>query len=130
MDSPMPRARTYTSHIWMAPANTKAARMAMSIAFTAREFSSTLRGDMRSTTAPPTSTNTASGRAMSASTNPSCCGSPVSFSTSQGRANNVNWSPRIEIELPMNSRRKSRLANSEVLEFSMVCYRAAYRWPH
>src|SRR6185437_1769410 len=111
---PMPSASRYTIHIWMLPVSTSVASTTMHAALTARAPRSTRRGDMRSTTAPPTSMNAARGKAITASTMPSAAGSPVSFNTSHGNATSVNWSPNAEIELPPNSRLKSRLAKRDL----------------
>ena len=62
----------------------------MQTALMARAPSNTRRGDMRSTTAPPASMNTARGNAITASTRPSAAESLVSFSTSHGSATSVN----------------------------------------
>src|SRR5579859_1738336 len=128
VEMPTPRDTKYTSHIWMEPVTTRMASSAMNTAFTARETSSTRRGDMRSTTAPPMSMNTARGSDMAASTRPSAAGLPVSFSTSQGKATRVNWSPKAEMVLPKNSSLKSRLANTEGFLSAMATRLSIYMY--
>src|SRR5690348_8768486 len=113
VDKPMPSASRYTIHIWTAPASTSTARITMHAALAVRAPSNTRRGDIRSTTAPPISMKAARGNAITASTMPSAAGLPVSFSTSQGSATSVNWSPNADTELPPNSRLKLRLVKSD-----------------
>src|SRR5690242_946026 len=108
----MPSASAYTHGMLIAPASTIAASAATITALAPRASSSTARAEKWSTTAPPISMNTARGTAMVASTRPSAPGSPVSLSTSQGRATRVNWSPNIDTVLPPNSRRKLVLRES------------------
>src|SRR5215469_3037590 len=111
----MPREMTYTSHIWIAPMTTSTASAATKTAFHVREMRRIRRGELRSTTAPPTNMNSARGRACNNRVKPTAAGSWVSFSTSQGSATRVKVSPTAEMLLPEKSSRKSLLENTEVL---------------
>src|SRR4051812_42091282 len=55
--------------------------------------------------------NNARGTLTRASTMPSTTVSPVIFSTSQGSANSVNWSPSIDTAPPAISQKKLRSLN-------------------
>src|SRR5579863_7172690 len=114
VDRPTPREMAYTSHIWTAPVTTSTASAATKAAFQAREMRRMRRGELRSTTAPPTNMKTARGTACSNKVRPTAAGSWVSLSTSQGSATRVKVSPMAEMLLPENSSMKSRLENTEV----------------